>query len=87
MAEDVVAAGPLPVVSFLKIPEKGDPYLEAYKCGNCGSIFLGVRSVCSNCAARDQMKPTKLSSRRLRLFSPLMRFNSSIVPLRKPRSG
>ncbi len=62
MAEDVVAAGPLPVVSFLKIPEKGDPYLEGYKCGNCGSIFLGARSVCSNCAARDQIKPTRLSN-------------------------
>ena len=63
MAEDATASGPLPVVSFLKIPVKGDPYPEGHKCGSCGSIFLGVRSVCSSCAARDQMKPTQLSNR------------------------
>ena len=30
----------LPAVSYLKIPDKGDPYLEGHKCGNCGAVFL-----------------------------------------------
>jgi hypothetical protein len=52
-----------PVVSFLKIPESGDPYLEGYKCKACGAVFLGQRSVCSKCSARDQMAPVELSNR------------------------
>ncbi|XOV84266.1 MAG: Zn-ribbon domain-containing OB-fold protein [bacterium] len=51
---------PLPVVPFLKIPEGGDPYLEGHKCGHCGATFLGERSVCSKCGARDQMQTVKL---------------------------
>ena len=49
-----------PAVGYLKIPEDGDPYLEGYKCGNCGSIFLGERSVCSKCFARDKMSTIRL---------------------------
>ncbi len=56
------AAGPLPVVPFLKIPEGGDPYLEGHKCKECGAIFLGERSICSSCSARDQIEPVKLSN-------------------------
>lgn len=51
----------LPAVGYLKIPEKGDPYLEGYKCDVCGAIFLGERSVCSKCFARDKMTAVKLS--------------------------
>lgn len=54
---------PLPVVEYLKIPEDGEPYLEGYKCGNCSAIFLGERSVCSKCGARDQMSTTRLSNK------------------------
>jgi len=52
-----------PVVPFLKIPESGDPYLEGSKCKACGAVFLGARSVCSSCTARDQMASIKLSNR------------------------
>lgn len=51
---------PLPAVPYLKIPEKGEPYLEAYKCGQCGATFLGERDVCSKCGARDQMSAVTL---------------------------
>ena len=54
---------PLPVVEYLKIPDDGDPYLEAHKCGNCGAMFLGHRSVCSKCGARDQMNTVKLAEK------------------------
>lgn len=51
---------PLPAVDFLKLPEDGEPYLEGHKCGACGATFLGERTVCSKCGARDQMSPVKL---------------------------
>jgi uncharacterized OB-fold protein len=54
---------PLPVVDYLKIPDDGEPYLEGHKCGSCGAIYLGARSVCSKCGARDQMKVIKLSNK------------------------
>jgi len=50
-------------VPYLKIPDKGDPYLEGYKCGACGATFLGERSVCSKCGARDQMSAVKLPNK------------------------
>ena len=51
---------PLPAVSYLKIPDNGDPYLEGLQCGACKTTFLGVRQVCSKCGARDQMTPKRL---------------------------
>lgn len=54
--------GPLPVVDYLKIPENGDPYIEGYRCGHCQSTFLGERSVCSNCGARDGLEATRLAN-------------------------
>jgi uncharacterized OB-fold protein len=56
-------AKPLPAVDFLKIPEKGEPYLEGMKCKSCGAIYLGNRAVCSKCGARDQLEPQKLGSK------------------------
>jgi len=50
----------LPAVPYLKIPENGDPYLEAYKCGSCGATFLGERQNCSRCGSRDQMTTVRL---------------------------
>ena len=58
-----MSAQPLPVVPFLKIPEGGDPYLEAHKCGACGATFLGERAVCSKCGARDQMSTVTLPNK------------------------
>ena len=52
----------LPVVPFLKIPEGADPYLEGYRCKDCGAVFLGEREVCSSCTARDSLEPTALSN-------------------------
>ena len=53
----------LPVVSYLKLPEDGDPYIEGHKCSNCGSVFLGERSVYSNCSSRDTMEAVKLNNK------------------------
>ena len=53
----------LPVVEYLKIPENGEPYLEGHKCGNCSTIFVGARNVCSKCSARDKMEQIKLGTK------------------------
>jgi uncharacterized OB-fold protein len=60
-ADKKAAQGPLPVVSFLKIPKGGDPYLEGVACKACGAIFLDERSVCSKCGARGQLEARRLA--------------------------
>jgi uncharacterized protein len=62
MNDKRAAAGPLPVVPFLKIPDDGAPYLEGCICQRCDTIFVGPRSVCSKCGARDQMATRRLSN-------------------------
>jgi uncharacterized OB-fold protein len=56
-------SGPLPVVSWLKLPKDGEPYLEGTRCGACGAVFLGERATCSKCGARDKMAAVKLSNK------------------------
>ncbi len=60
---DETPQGPLPAVSYLKLPADGDPYLEGHKCQSCGAIFLGERSQCTKCSARDQFEAVRLSDR------------------------
>jgi hypothetical protein len=62
MSETQTAAKPLPVVPYLKMPEGGEPYLEGQKCGKCGEIFLGARTVCGACGTRNQISPVKLAN-------------------------
>ena len=66
---------PLPVVEYLKLPNDGDPYLEGHKCGDCNSIFLGEREVCSKCTARGKIEPIKLSNKG-KLYSYSITFRS-----------
>lgn len=56
------ASRPPPVVPFLKIGVGGEPYLEGHVCKLCAATFLGERSVCSRCGARDQMELRALSN-------------------------
>ncbi len=56
-------AKPLPAVDFLKIPEKGEPFLEGMKCASCDAIYLSARAVCSKCGARDQLAAHKLGTK------------------------
>ena len=60
--DETAVDGPLPVVPFLKGADGQDPYLEGHKCGGCGAIYLGERTTCSNCGARDQMVAKRLSN-------------------------
>ena len=52
----------LPAVPYLKIPDDGEPFIEGHRCSSCGATFLGVRSNCSKCGARDGMVPVRLSN-------------------------
>tara|TARA_B100001093_G_scaffold455003_1_gene464778 strand:+ start:385 stop:804 length:420 start_codon:yes stop_codon:yes gene_type:complete len=52
----------LPAVDYLILPKKGEPYLEGHQCKKCGAIYLGERSVCSKCFARDNISKIKLSN-------------------------
>ena len=61
MAEESAASGPLPVVKYLKIPKKGEPYLEGQSCKSCSAIFLGERSTCASCGSRDGFEAKKLA--------------------------
>jgi uncharacterized OB-fold protein len=62
MPEGAAAPGPLPIVPFLKIPPKGDPFLEGLQCSQCKAIFLGERPACANCGARGALVPKKLAN-------------------------
>ena len=71
---EAAVAGPLPVVDWLKGAGTNDPYLEGHKCGACGAIYLGERTTCSGCGARDQMAATRLASKgKLYTFSIVYR--------------
>ena len=59
---EAAAKGPLPIVSFLKIPAQGEPYLEGVRCGRCRAVFLGERAVCASCGAREGLAATKLAN-------------------------
>jgi uncharacterized OB-fold protein len=63
MSKVEAVTGPLPVVPWLKDAASNDPYLEGHQCGECNAIFLGERSICSKCGARDKMGTTRLSSK------------------------
>jgi hypothetical protein len=62
MPEAPPARKPLPVVPFLRIPDAGEPYLEAQRCQTCGALFLGARTVCSKCGTRDRFEARRLSN-------------------------
>ena len=63
MSEQRAEIGPLPVVPFMKVPAEGGAYLEGSLCRRCNAVFLGQRSVCSNCGARDQLETKRLTNR------------------------
>ena len=62
MSKETTASGPLPVVSFLKIPDQGDPYLEGQQCKGCQAIFLGERTTCSACGKSEGFAAKQFSN-------------------------
>jgi uncharacterized OB-fold protein len=62
MPAGAAAPRPLPIVSFLKIPPEGEPYLEGVRCGKCQAVFLGERAVCASCGAREGLAAKRLAN-------------------------
>ena len=56
-------SGPLPVVNWLKGADTDDPYIEGHKCTVCNAIYLGERSNCSSCGARDKIEAVRLGNK------------------------
>ncbi|MCZ6870056.1 MAG: Zn-ribbon domain-containing OB-fold protein [Pseudomonadales bacterium] len=56
------ATKPLPAVAYLKIPDDGDPYIEALKCQECSAIYLGERENCAKCGARGKLETIRLEN-------------------------
>jgi len=56
------ATKPLPAVAYLKIPDDGDPYLEAHKCQECSAIYLEERENCAKCGARSKFERIRLAN-------------------------
>jgi uncharacterized OB-fold protein len=63
MSDERAEIGPLPIVPFMKVPAEGGPYLEGALCTRCNAVFLGQRSACSKCGARDQLETKRLTNR------------------------
>ncbi len=62
MSENAEVVGPLPVVDWLKGAGSDDPYLEGLKCAACSAVFIGERSTCAKCGARDKLDTVRLGS-------------------------
>lgn len=59
-AVTTTAAAP-PLVPYIKTAPDGEHYLAGSRCGGCGEIFVGERTVCPRCCARDRMVGVRLA--------------------------
>jgi uncharacterized OB-fold protein len=57
-----------PATSYIRLGEDSRPYLEGYKCDECGAVFLGIREACGRCGTRGRMNAVRLGERG-RLYS------------------
>ena len=47
--------------SFIKMDVGGKPFLQGYKCSQCGEVMLEHRRGCPNCAALGSLNACRLS--------------------------
>lgn len=60
----------VPIVDYLVLPEKGEPWLLGNRCPRCGTTFLGSRIACSNCSYSGSFEEVQLSKKgKLYVFS------------------
>jgi len=53
---------PRPAVPFLHIDDAGAPYLAGSRCGACGAVAPGQRTVCNACGARSNIAAIRLGT-------------------------
>ena len=53
----------VPATPSIRIPEKGEPYLEGFICADCGQAFLEEPSACPKCGSRKPMYSRVLEPR------------------------
>jgi uncharacterized OB-fold protein len=61
--EPAATRGRRPIVPFLRLPERGEPYLAGQRCTRCGAVYLGSRRACSRCTAEGPFEEIALSRR------------------------
>ena len=49
------------IVPYLKRDNEGRPYLQGSRCDACGHVYVGERSVCAKCYARNRVTAVRLS--------------------------
>lgn len=59
-AKSDTSAAP-PIRDFIKRDDAGAPYISGSQCEACGYTYIGERSHCAQCYARDQMKPVRIA--------------------------
>lgn len=72
----------VPIVDYLAVPEKGEPWLLGNRCPRCGKTYLGKRIACSNCSYSGSFEEIKLSKQgKIYVFSVVYQ---SIPQIRTP---
>lgn len=60
----------VPIIDFLVVPEKGEPWLLGNRCPKCGTTYLGKRMACSKCSYAGSFEEVQLSKKgKLYVFS------------------
>lgn len=52
-----------PIVPYLRRDADGAPYLAGTRCEGCGQVYVGDRTACAKCLARDAMTAIRLPER------------------------
>jgi uncharacterized protein len=61
--EDITKTALHPATSYTRVRDDGSAYLVGSRCGQCGAQFLGERTTCGRCGARDALEPYVLATR------------------------
>lgn len=81
---DLAKAAPakVPIIDYLVVPEKGEPWLLGNRCPRCGTTYLGKRMACSKCSYSGSFEEVQLSKKgKLYVFSVVYQ---SIPPIKTP---
>ena len=61
--EDTANTTRLPATSYTRVRDDGSAYLVGSRCERCDARFVGERTNCGRCGARDALVPYTLATR------------------------